>query len=162
MLSTTAEYALRIMVVLAESKGAPTTSERIAARARVPTDYSVKVLQALAREQLVLAQRGRGGGFRINCDPQRTSLLAIINAIEPLPRVKECPIGGAPARGTLCRLHRCIDDVLAQAQESLERTTLASVLDPGGADGLCEPPPLEVKVVAGRKREAKRVTRREP
>ena len=49
MLSTTSEYALRIMIVLAESETEPTTSERIAGLTKVPTDYSVKVLQMLAR-----------------------------------------------------------------------------------------------------------------
>lgn len=152
MLSTTAEYALRIMVVLAEADGAPTTSERIAARAHVPPDYSVKVLQSLARARLVQAQRGRGGGFRLECDPRRTSLLTIVNAIEPIPRITECPIGGTTRNGTLCRLHHCLDDILAHAHDTLERTTLAAVLSPEGNDSLCPLPPLEVTVVAPRAR----------
>lgn len=158
MLSTTAEYALRIMVVLGESSKASTTSERIATRARVPTDYSVKVLQALARAGLVHAQRGRGGGFRIACDPRRTSLLAIINAIEPLPRIRECPIGGTPKGARLCRLHRCLDDVLAHAIDTLDKTMLAALL--GDADdGLCEPATLEVTVVTPKTRARPRAPR---
>ena len=43
MLSITAEYALRIMVVVAEAGDRPTTSERIAELTNVPPDYSVKV-----------------------------------------------------------------------------------------------------------------------
>ena len=84
MLSITAEYALRIMVVLSESVDEPTTSERIAEFTSVPPDYAVKVLQMLARAKLVRAQRGRGGGFRLSCDPAVTSLLHVVQAIEPL------------------------------------------------------------------------------
>lgn len=158
MLSTTAEYALRIMVVLGETSGAPTTSERIAKRARIPTDYSVKVLQSLARAKLVHAQRGRGGGFRLACDPRRTSLLTIVNAIEPIPRIRECPIGGTAKGGRLCRLHQCLDDVLAHATDTLDTTMLAAML--GDADdGLCEPAPLEVTVVKSKTRARSRAPR---
>ena len=58
MLSTTAEYALRIMIALTETKGGPSTSESIARATQVPSDYAVKVLQMLGRANLVRAQRG--------------------------------------------------------------------------------------------------------
>ena len=136
MLSTTAEYALRIMVVLTEAKGSPTTSDHIAARTGVPPDYSVKVLQMLARGQLVQAQRGRGGGFRITCDPGRTSLLDIINAIDPIDRIRQCPIDHTRRAEEFCRLHRRLDEIAALLQESLQRTTLTSLVE-GGGPSLC-------------------------
>ena len=138
MLSTTAEYALRIMVVLAESGGAPTTSERIASLTRVPADYSVKVLQMLARAGLVKAQRGRGGGFRLDTDPATTSLLDIVNAIDPPTRIERCPIGREEAGGELCRLHARLDEISGLVLERLRAATLASILDPDGA-ALCRP-----------------------
>ena len=138
MLSTTAEYALRIMVVLAESKGAPTTSERIASLTRVPTDYSVKVLQMLARAGLVKAQRGRGGGFRLDADPQTTSLLDIVNAIDPLDRIDRCPLGRDDKGGDLCRLHHRLDEISGFVEGRLRSVTLESILEPGGS-ALCRP-----------------------
>ncbi len=132
MLSTTAEYALRIMVVLTDAKGTPTTSEHIAARTGVPPDYSVKVLQMLARGQLVQAQRGRGGGFRIKCDPARTSLLDVVNAIDPIDRIRQCPIDRARDAGEFCRLHRRLDEIAALLQQNLQRTTLSSLVAEGG------------------------------
>ena len=63
MLSTTAEYALRIMIALSEAPAGAVTSEKISRITQVPTDYAVKVLQQLGRAGLVKAQRGRGGGF---------------------------------------------------------------------------------------------------
>lgn len=138
MLSTTAEYALRIMVVLAESKGSPTTSERIASLTRVPTDYSVKVLQMLARGGLVKAQRGRGGGFRLDCEPAATSLLDIVNAIDPLARIDRCPLGRDDKGGDLCRLHARLDEISGFIAERLRAVTLESILEPGGS-ALCRP-----------------------
>jgi Rrf2 family protein len=139
MLSTTAEYALRIMMVLAESDGGPVTSERIAERTKVPSDYSVKVLQILGRAKLVRAQRGRGGGFRLACDPKVTTLLDVVNAIDPLERIERCPLGRDEHNGMLCPLHSRIDQVIALLQESFQQMTLASVIDGTEGPPLCEP-----------------------
>ena len=144
MLSTTAEYALRIMIVLTELSGEPTTSEKVAGLTKVPTDYSVKVLQMLARSNLVKAQRGRGGGFEIDCDPDTTSLLDVVNAIDPLERIKSCPLGREDHSNSLCPLHTRLDQVVGLLQDSLGGMTLKSVID--GADGpaLCMPAPIEL------------------
>ena len=63
MLSTTAEYALRIMIFLTESDGESAISDSIADATKVSPDYAVKVLQLLGRAKLVRGQRGRRGGF---------------------------------------------------------------------------------------------------
>jgi len=49
MISRTAEYALRAVIVLGSSPGSPLTTQQIAARTRVPSGYLSKVLQALGR-----------------------------------------------------------------------------------------------------------------
>jgi Rrf2 family protein len=149
MISTTAEYALRIMIVLAGAEGVPTTSEKIAALTKVPTDYSVKVLQMLARENLVRAQRGRGGGFRLSCDPRTTSMLDVINAIEPIDRIDRCPLGREEHRDGLCALHRRLDEVAAMLQDSLRQLTLTQVIEGSPTPAICPPPPppprIEIK-----------------
>ena len=58
MLSNTAEYALRIMIVLAEDGDTPQTSEQIAEATKVSADYAVKILQWLGRAGMV--DRGVG------------------------------------------------------------------------------------------------------
>jgi len=132
MLSTTAVYAFRIMVVLAESTDRSMTSERIAASAGVPADYSVKVLQMLARGRFVRAQRGRGGGFRLACDPDETSLLDILRAIEqprksaPAPReLPDVPI----VRVLQKELDKTVDDLHTR----LRGITLKRMVDAASA-----------------------------
>jgi Rrf2 family protein len=154
MLSTTAEYALRIMVTLTESDAPSVTSEKIARRAHVPTDYAVKVLQLLGRANLVRAQRGRGGGFRSICDPNVTSLLDVVNAIDPLKRIKHCPLDRAEHSDKLCPLHQAIDDVMAQLESSLRGMTLAAVVENAPDGALCKPngngaTPVTVSAVNG-------------
>lgn len=137
MLSTTAEYALRIMIALAQSGKNSMTSEAISGAAQIPPDYSVKVLQALARAELVRAQRGRGGGFALTCDPARTTMLDVVNAIDPLKRIRTCPLERESHRGSLCPLHQRVDDVLALLEESLREMTLQRVIDEAGGSALC-------------------------
>lgn len=127
------------MVALAEAKVTPTTSDRIAAATGVPTDYSVKVLQMLARGNLVRAQRGRGGGFRLECDPAQTTLLQIINAIDPISRITSCPVGTPEERTQLCSLHQHLDQVLGNLQTQLQSVTLSDVLQAAPEHRLCHP-----------------------
>lgn len=129
MISSTAEYALRIMIILAEANGEPMTSDRIAKATKVPADYAVKVLQWLGRSKLALGQRGRNGGFRLSCDPRKTTLLDIVNVIDPLERIHACPLGRESHLSKLCPLHHRIDEVLGLLEKSLGTMTLQSVID---------------------------------
>ena len=137
MLSTTAEYALRIMIALTQSGKDSLTSEAIATAAQIPPDYAVKVLQALARAELVRAQRGRGGGFALTCNPSRTTMLDVVNAIDPLKRIRTCPLERESHRGALCPLHQCVDDVLALLESNLREMTLQGMIDTAQGSAIC-------------------------
>jgi Rrf2 family protein len=89
MFSQTAEYALRAVVVLAGDPEKPWTAQEIAAHSLVPQDYLVKVLQALAKQGLVTAQRGRGGGYVLRRPPRGITVLDVINAVDTIRRITE-------------------------------------------------------------------------
>ena len=139
MLSNTAEYALRIMIALTEAGGEPLTSERIADATRVPGDYAVKVLQWLGRASMVRGQRGRKGGFKLSCDPNKTTLLDVVNVIDPLERIESCPLGREQHEEGLCPLHKRLDDVIAILMDSLSQMTLRSVVDGQEGPAMCRP-----------------------
>ena len=65
MISQTAEYALRAMVVLLDPDtpaGSYIGAHDIAARTKVPVDYMAKILNSLAKCQLVIsAERQKRG-----------------------------------------------------------------------------------------------------
>jgi Rrf2 family transcriptional regulator, nitric oxide-sensitive transcriptional repressor len=124
MLSTTAEYALRIMIALAEADGGPMTSEELSRRTNVSADYAIKILRQLARADMVRAQRGRGGGFRLVCDPAGTTLLDLVNIVDPFDRLHRCPLGRAGVSGGLCAMHHSIDAAIAFLHDELKAVTL--------------------------------------
>ena len=148
MLSTTAEYALRIMIHLAESNGDQLTSETIAEATKVPADYTVKVLQWLGRARMVQGQRGRRGGFRLDCDPRKTTLLDVVNVIDPLERITACPLGREVHKSMLCPLHSRLDEVIALLQDTLGEMTLQSVIDGTRGPALCQPAGTAITVSA--------------
>ena len=148
MLSTTAESALRIMIHLAESDGDQLTSETIAEATKVPADYTVKVLQWLGRARMVQGQRGRRGGFRLDCDPRKTTLLDVVNVIDPLERIVQCPLGREVHKSMLCPLHSRLDEVIALLQDTLGEMTLQSVIDGPQGPALCQPAGTTITVSA--------------
>lgn len=142
MFSQTVEYALRAMVVLAREPGQPLTAQGIACRSRVPADYLIKVMRALGRARLVHAQRGRNGGFLLARPANSIAILDVVSAVDPLRRIRHCPLGLAEHRRGLCALHRKMDEAIQHVENVFATTTLADVLaQPGRAKaplgGLC-------------------------
>lgn len=126
MISQSAEYALRALICLAQSRGAPLTNQHIAEQSKIPAGYLAKILQALARAGLVSSQRGLNGGSVLTADPAAVTLLDVVRLTDPSRRIETCPLG---IHGThLCSLHRRLDDAAAAVESALARTTLAQVL----------------------------------
>jgi Rrf2 family protein len=146
MLSQTVEYALRAVVHLASQAPAARTTEQIAIATLVPRAYLSKVLQSLARGGVVQSQRGLGGGMSLVKTPEQLTILEVVNAVEPIQRIRECPLGLA-AHGThLCPLHRRVDNALALMEHAFEQTTLAEVLaEPSRSVPLCPFPNFKPK-----------------
>lgn len=139
MFSQTTEYALRAIVVLAEDANIPWTAQAIAARTLVPQDYLMKVLQPLSKAGLVTAQRGRGGGFLLTRPADEINVLDVVNAVEPLRRIKYCPLGIKAHGYQLCPLHRKLDDAIRTVEETFSSTTIADILsNPSPVRPMCQ------------------------
>ncbi len=142
MFSQTVEYALRAALYLAGEAPAAQTTDQIATATRVPKAYLSKVLQSLVRAGIVHSQRGLGGGMTLAKDPAKLTILEVVNAVEPIKRINECPLGLASHGINLCPLHRRLDDALASVENAFRNTTLAEVLsEPTTSIPLCDFPP---------------------
>ena len=129
MFSTTTEYALRSMVLLAMRGGAPLTAQQIASETKVPIDYLFKVLQSLGRAGLVQAQRGKNGGFSLANDPADISIYDVVQAVDPIKRIAKCPLGLKAHGVRLCSLHRKLDNAMQHIEEAFSSTKLADLID---------------------------------
>ena len=137
MISQSTEYALRAIVLLARHQGDLLSTHRIAEETRVPSHYLSKVLQGLSRSGLVESRPGRSGGIVFPHDPRRVTVLQVVTAIDPLRRIRECPLG---IHGKdLCPLHRRLDEAMEVAESALARSTIAELVA-GSSPALCRPP----------------------
>lgn len=139
MFSQTVEYALRAVVFLAHRAPNPGICEDIALGTKVPRPYMAKVLQGLVKAKILNSQRGLGGGITLNIEPEKLTLLEVINAVDPVKRIKTCPMDLASHGVNLCPLHRRLDNALASVEKAFGSTTLAEILsETGGSIPLCD------------------------
>ena len=141
MLSQTVEYALRAMVYLASSDEDPQPTDQIAEKTKVPPAYLAKVLQNLTKKGLVRSQRGVRGGFILARLPEEITVLDVVNAVEPIQRIRTCPLELKSHGVRLCPLHFRMDRALGMVEEAFRQSTLAEILaEPTESVPLCEFP----------------------
>jgi Rrf2 family protein len=141
MFSQTVEYALRAIVFLASKAPDAATTEQIASATKVPKAYLSKVLQGLARAGLIQSRRGLGGGIALAKSPDHLTILEVVSAVDPIQRIRTCPLGLAAHGVRLCPLHRRLDRALAMVEDAFKKTTLAELLsEPTTSPPLCELP----------------------
>jgi Rrf2 family protein len=141
VISQTAEYALRAIVCLASDPDRPLTTQHMSEQAKVPAGYLSKVMQALGRAGLVDSFRGLGGGFRLTRDPDSLSIYEIIQAVDPLQRIRQCPLELKSHGKHLCPLHRRLDDAMASVEQAFRQTTIGELLEtPTRSKPLCDVP----------------------
>jgi Rrf2 family transcriptional regulator, nitric oxide-sensitive transcriptional repressor len=128
MISQTAEYALRAIVYLADQAGAARTTTQIADTTQVPPGYLAKVMRSLTRAGLVKSQRGLNGGFTLAHDPEQLSILEVVNAVDPIQRYPECPLGIENHGRRLCPLHSRLDQAAAMVEQAFGDTKVAELL----------------------------------
>ncbi|MBI3759331.1 MAG: Rrf2 family transcriptional regulator [Deltaproteobacteria bacterium] len=128
MISQTAEYALRAMVVIAQHTTQPILTPEIAKQTKVPPGYLAKILQALGRANLVRSQRGIGGGFLLARPADEISVLDVVNSVDPVKRIHTCPLEIAAHGVALCPLHRELDDAASLIEKAFTRCTLQRLL----------------------------------
>lgn len=139
MISQTAEYALRAVVCLANCPEVSLTTPKIAKITKVPSSYLAKVLQSLGKAKIVKSQRGLHGGFKLAKPAERTTLLEVINAVDPIQPILECPLGLKSHGNKLCLLHKKLNDCIVSTQKVfLEATVQETLLRSGKGNSLCE------------------------
>jgi len=141
MFSQTVEYALRAVVYLASQAPEARTTGQIHRATKVEQTYLSKVLQGLAKKGIVTTRRGIGGGVALAKSPEKLTILDVVNAVEPIKRIKTCPLGLSGHGVRLCPLHKRMDAALASVEAAFRDTTLAEVLaEPSASVPLCDNP----------------------
>ena len=92
MFSQTVEMRFGRLFTSLTRQGARTT-EQIHKATLVKKAYLSKILQGLAKRGIVTTQRGIGGGVALAKSPEELTILDVVNAVEPIMRIRSCPLG---------------------------------------------------------------------
>ncbi len=132
MFSQTVEYALRAMAYLADHEGKSKPNPLIAEATKVPPAYLAKVLRQLVQARLLKGQRGPNGGFNLARPANLITIWEVVDAVEPIHRIKTCPLDLNSHSANLCPLHRKLDDAIALLEKTFKGTTLGELLNQSG------------------------------
>lgn len=79
---TSTQAALAVGYLASRCQDGPIQAKQVAGYLGVPTDSALKILQTLARRDVLQSRMGRGGGYSLSRSPEQTTLLEVIEAIE--------------------------------------------------------------------------------
>lgn len=126
ILSRTSQYAVQALIYMAtQPSGTPILNKDIAARLNVPAPYLAKILQSLAKGDLLYSFRGRLGGFCLKEDGQKMTLMDILLLTEGPAFTQSCLLGLKKCSDeTACPVHFRWLPVKEKITSLLKETTL--------------------------------------
>lgn len=107
ILSRTSQYAVQALIYMATQAAAtPVLNKDIAAKLGVPAPYLAKILQSLAKGNLLFSFRGRLGGFCLRDSGEQITLMEILLLTEGPAFTESCLLGLKKCSDeTACPLH---------------------------------------------------------
>jgi Rrf2 family protein len=118
--------AMHAMAILAARAGHHVSVHELGELLPVSENTVAKVMQRLARADLVESVRGPGGGFVLRGDPAKTTLLQVHEAIEGPFHVAACMFSPPQCCGT-CILGDALHEANALMHARLSRTKLSEL-----------------------------------
>lgn len=128
MLSQASGYAATALGYVAAAGGKPMLVKEIAEAAGVPPSYLAKIVQNLAKREIVTTQRGIGGGVTLARAADQITLYDICVALDD-PAVEErCMLGTATCSDErACPAHRFWSASRGKCIDFLRQTTLSDI-----------------------------------
>lgn len=121
------DYAIRCVYYLAGKAGEVTMVGEIARKMDTPKSFLAKILQKLARANIVQSFRGVKGGFQLARKPKEINLLEVIEAIQGPMVMNICALDKKMCRfSSTCTIHPVWVEVRKQVEKLLRKRSFAS------------------------------------
>ncbi len=129
-LSKTTDYGIVLLARLARDSGAvPRNARDLAACSDLPVPMVSKVLKVLAREGLVVSQRGSKGGYRLARKPEDLTVSEMVRVLEGPVALTDCAIGPALCEHeTMCAVREPWQLISRVVEKALADVTLADLV----------------------------------
>ena len=129
LLSVTADYALRAILLLARESTRPMRAHEVADAIGAPRNYTSKTLNSLAKAGLLKSLRGPTGGFVLAVSPAALTVARIAAVFDGHEAAAKCLLrDGVCNPADPCIAHERWADVPRAARQALATTTIANLL----------------------------------
>ena len=132
LITRASEYAILSLILLSKAS-APMDSETLSKELSIPKSYLSKILQALAKKDILKSFKGVNGGFFLEKNANDINMLDVMSIVEgKAPAVFEC----APSRDQcpserahICSIWPFLNKLQGKIDVFLAELTLADILE---------------------------------
>jgi Rrf2 family protein len=132
LITRASEYAILSLIVLSKADS-PMDSETLSNQLSIPKSFLAKILQALAKNEILKSYKGVNGGFVLLKKPKDINMLKVMSSVEgKAPAVFDCsPSANAcPSdKASLCSLWPFLNKLQYKIDIFLAELTLADILE---------------------------------
>lgn len=123
------DYTIRALVFMARQPlGTAFMSSDLAKKCSVPDSFLGKILQSLAKSDILTSERGKKGGFRLGMDPRKINMYDVVIAVDGPFNINNCLDDNDPCcLMTDCNAHDMWRDVQDALTSQLKKYTLADI-----------------------------------
>ena len=130
LLTKKSEYALLSLISIAKSNE-PKNVDELSRELNISKSFLAKIMQNLAKQNLVISHRGVNGGYALNKSWENITILEIVIAAEEkIPSVFECSpsADNCPNQvAMLCTIWPLLNNLQLKINDFLEKLTLKDI-----------------------------------
>jgi Rrf2 family protein len=141
LLSVTAEYALRAVLVLARNASRPMRADEVAAVIGAPRNYLAKTLNSLAKAGIASSMRGPLGGFALAVSSDSLTVADIASVFDARKPERMCLLRDRSCDPTdPCSAHAPWSNVSQSARDAMTMTIATLLGEPAEDANVLTPP----------------------
>ncbi len=130
--SDSVRYALMALSYLAKNRDRMVKVEEIAKAKNIPKPFLAKILNELAKGDVLISLKGPAGGFKLKKDPSEVSIWDVVEIMREDNKFYMCIL--MPDKCEIyetnpCVVHHLWEGIKSQMIEFMKRTTLVDLID---------------------------------
>jgi len=132
LITRASEYAILSLIVLSRTKD-PLDSETLSRELFISKSFLAKILQSLAKADILQSYKGVNGGFVLKFQPSEINMLKVMTSVEgKAPAVFECSpsVHDCPSnKAEICSIWPFLNKLQGKIDHFLAELTLADILN---------------------------------
>ncbi len=132
LITRASEYAILSLIVLSKSN-TPIDSETLSRSLSIPKSFLAKILQSLAKSDILKSYKGVNGGFTLAKNPSQINMLKVMSSVEgKTPAVFDCTssTNDCPSdKSDICAIWPFLNKLQGKIDSFLADLTLADILE---------------------------------